>query len=416
MSGMPNDTIQRATRTTRTTDPWSTVFAPLPEGRFHHAVMNERADAVNKIGVMADYVADIYHEYAAARATQLIYCETVVVYTEIRRQLVVRDIPEAEIAFIQDYDTKTKKAALYAAMNSGRLRVLLASKQSTGMNIQQRLIALHHLDCPWRPGDLEQREGRIVRQGNLFPEVIVCAYVTEGSFDGFSWQTVETKATFIEQMKRGDVSVREMDDIGDAVLSASEIKAIASGNPLVMAKVKLDMEVQKLEAGQSGDRDNRVRMRRTIANNALERQRIQGRIPFLAAAKAQADATAEDEFKAAILDGVMAERATAYTKRDAAGEALLKVLGELDALTQTRRERQARTVGRYRGFELKSTTSTIGEPDLQILFADEGTAMLVGLANPKSTTGVFQSITYVINHIGDAVSYTHLTLPTNREV
>jgi len=216
-------------------------------------------------------------------------------------------------------------------------------------------------------------------------------------------QTVETKAIFIEQMKRGDVSVREMDDIGDAVLSASEIKAIASGNPLVMAKVKLDMEVQKLEAAQSGDRDSRVRMRRTIANNELERQRIQGRIPFLAAAKAQADATAEDEFKAAILDGAMVSDATAYTKRDAAGEALIKVIRELDALTQSTREHQERTVGRYRGFELKVSTSTYGEPALTIMYTYENYALLVGQASPKSFTGVFQSIAYVINHIGDEI-------------
>jgi len=187
MSGMPHETIQVATMTTRRADPWSAVFAPLPESRYHHPAMNGLPDTVNKIGVMADYVADIYHQYDAAKATQLIYCETVVVYAEIKRQLVARGIPEAEIAFIQDHDTKTKKSKLFADMNSGRMRVLLASKQSTGMNIQKRMIALHHLDCPWRPGDLEQREGRIVRQGNMFPEVMVFAYVTEGSFDGFKW-------------------------------------------------------------------------------------------------------------------------------------------------------------------------------------------------------------------------------------
>ena len=123
----------------------------------------------------------------------------------------------------------------------------MASKHSFRNRLSGRLVAL----ILALNGDLEQREGRIVRQGNRFPEVIVCAYVTEGSFDGFSWQTVETKATFIEQMKRGDVSVREMDDIGDAVLSASEIKAIASGNPLVMAKVKLDIDPRMVTSALS---------------------------------------------------------------------------------------------------------------------------------------------------------------------
>ena len=181
--------------------------APHPSSRYQHPSMSTRPDPVNKIGVMADVVGEIYHTYAEARAAQIIYCEIVMVYAEIRRELMQRGIPEAEIAFIQDYHTKTKKAALFAAVNAGRIRVLLCSKQSTGMNVQQRLIALHHLDCPWRPGDLEQREGRIVRQGNHFPEVMVFAYVTEGRFDAYKWQTVQTKATFIEQMKRGEVTV-----------------------------------------------------------------------------------------------------------------------------------------------------------------------------------------------------------------
>jgi Helicase conserved C-terminal domain len=160
---------------------------PIVSSRYHHSSMSGKPDAVNKIGVLADVVGEIYHTYAEARATQLIYCETVMVYAEIKREVMLRGIPADQIAFIQDYHTKTKKAALFAAINNGSIRVLLASKQSTGMNVQKRLIALHHLDCPWRPGDLEQREGRILRQGNLFPEVMVFAYVTERSFDGFRW-------------------------------------------------------------------------------------------------------------------------------------------------------------------------------------------------------------------------------------
>jgi len=186
MSGMPHEHIQVAPMTTRMADPWSAVFAPLPASKYHHPAMNGLPDAVNKIGVMADYVAEIYHTYAEAKATQLMYCETVVVYADIRRQLVVRGIPEAEIACIQDHDTKTKKAKLFADLNAGRVRVLLASKQSTGMNIQRRLIALHHVDCPWRPGDLEQREGRIVRQGNTFPKSWCLPMSPKGALMGSS--------------------------------------------------------------------------------------------------------------------------------------------------------------------------------------------------------------------------------------
>jgi superfamily II DNA/RNA helicase len=329
------------------------------------------------------------------------------VYHEIRQELARRGVPLAQVAFIQDYKTKAQRAALFAALNRGDIRVLIASKQSTGMNIQKRLIALHHLDCPWRPGDLEQREGRIIRQGNQFPEAMVFAYVTEGSFDGYSWQTIHTKAGFIEQMKRGDVTVREIDDIGDAVLSAAEIKAIASGNPLVMEKVKLEAEVQKLEAAEAADRANRVRMRRRLADGELERTQLERRLPFLAAARAQAEATyAEKEFRAAILQGVLGNEATAYTKREAAGEAVLKVIGELDALAMQQRERQTRTIGRYRGFLLRGNAYTMGAADLTVCFEHKDQIRAISATSTalKTPIGVFASIDRQLQGIGEEIT------------
>lgn len=385
---------------------------PASASRYHHPAMDGSVESIQKIDVLAAYVATIYHEYAAAKATQLIYCETVMVYHAIRRQLVAHGIPAAEIAFIQDYDSKTKKAKLFSDMNAGRMRVLLASKQSTGMNIQTRLIALHHLDCPWRPGDLEQREGRIVRQGNTFPEVMIFAYVTEGSFDSYRWQTIETKASFIEQMKRGDVSMREIEDLGDAVASAAEIKALASGNPLVMEKVKLDHTIAKLEAAAAGDREQRVRMRRTLARNAQERQQIeQEQLPRLRTAHAIAQETAGQPFKAALLNGVIGTDATTYTKRDAAGDAMLKVLRELNARAEITHETQRLIIGRYRGFLLRGTCSPVAAGVVvDLLFDHEGTTtVLPGSSMTGLTTaaGVFQSIQYKLQHIEDDLAKAH---------
>jgi hypothetical protein len=213
-----------------------------------------------KINALIDRVARLYHTYHDAQATQLIFCglatpkgkcetpaqdvttdmvvddspapeaETATearwnnqVYHEIRAKLARRGVPAEEVAFIHDYSTRAKRDELFAAMNAGTIRVLIGStnKMGTGMNVQRRLIALHHLDAPWRPGDVEQRDGRILRQGNLWPEVYIFHYVTEHSFDGYLWQLLENKARFIGQVMTGEVTTRMADDVGDTVLTAA---------------------------------------------------------------------------------------------------------------------------------------------------------------------------------------------------
>ncbi len=171
------------------------------------------------------------------------------VYHEIKRQLIAQGIPENEIAFVHDYDGPVAQAELSRKVNAGEIRIVLAStaKLGVGANIQERLYALHHLDAPWRPADIEQREGRILRQGNLYPEVHICQYVTEGSFDAYSWQILENKTRFIAQIMKGEVTARTAEDVDQAVLTASQIKAIASGNPLVLEKVGLEADVIRLE-------------------------------------------------------------------------------------------------------------------------------------------------------------------------
>ncbi len=323
------------------------------------------------------------------------------VYHEIRAELARRGIPPGQVAFIQEYSTRAKRAALYDALNRGDIRVLIASKQSTGMNVQQRMIALHHLDCPWRPGDLEQREGRIIRQGNPFPEAMVLAYVTEGSFDAFSWQTVETKAGFIEQMKRGDVTMREVEDIGEAVLSAAEIKAIASGNPLIMEKVKLEMRLQQLEAGEAADRTNRLRLRRTLVTNAAERTRLSARRPLLLAAQTEAQQSAGQPFRAAIVRKLSSAEATTFTKRDIAGDAVLSLLETLGQDAQRDLARQTHSIGRYRGCVLYATAFTNGTTELTLRYAHAGALHPLNATtiSAKTAMGVFASIDSMLRSI-----------------
>jgi hypothetical protein len=170
------------------------------------------------------------------------------VYDDLQARLIEAGVPEKEIAFVHDAETDTQKATLFKAVREGRVRVLLGStaKMGIGTNVQTRLCALHHLDAPWRPCDVEQREGRILRQGNECEDVEIFRYVTEGSFDSYMWQTLETKARFIAQVMKGDKGIRSLEDVELAALSYAEVKALASGNPLVIEKAGVDAEVARL--------------------------------------------------------------------------------------------------------------------------------------------------------------------------
>jgi hypothetical protein len=201
-------------------------------------------------------IQKIWNDTRNERSTQLVFSdlstpdpERFNVYSEIRSKLVSAGIPPREIAFIHDAETDTAKKVLLDSVNAGRVRILLGSteKMGAGTNVQRRLVALHHLDAPWRPRDIEQREGRILRQGNTNKEVQIYRYVTEGSFDAYMWQTLETKARFIHQVMRGETSVRSAEDLDSGALTYAEIKAIASGNPAVVEKIKIDTEIRKLD-------------------------------------------------------------------------------------------------------------------------------------------------------------------------
>src|SRR5712692_6463837 len=205
---------------------------------------------------MVGRIRAVWEATRSERSTQLVFCDLSTphtsrfnVYEEVRSRLIEGGIPKHEIAFIHDADSDIAKMNLFGAVNAGRVCILIGSteKMGAGTNVQRRLRALYHLDAPWRPRDIEQREGRILRQGNLNPEIEIYRYVTEGSFDAYMWQTLETKARFIQQVMSGHTSVRTAEDLEGGALTYAEIKAIASGNPAVMEKVKVDTEVRKLD-------------------------------------------------------------------------------------------------------------------------------------------------------------------------
>ncbi len=213
-------------------------------------------DPNGKVATCARNVIRIWEQTQEQRSAQLVFCDlstpkddgTFSVYNDLKKKFMEAGIPEEEIAFIHDANTEARKKELFSKVRSGQVRILMGStqKMGAGTNVQDRLIALHDLDCPWRPSDLAQRLGRIVRQGNQNPEVEIFRYVTESTFDAYLYQLVENKQKFIAQIMTSKAPVRVADDVDETALSYSEIKALATGNPLIIEKCNLDMEVGKL--------------------------------------------------------------------------------------------------------------------------------------------------------------------------
>jgi hypothetical protein len=239
----------------------------------------------SKQDLMIDIIADRWRRSTATLGTQMVFCDMGVhptpwgysVYDEIISKLVARGIPRQQIAVMGDADTDAKKRALLDQVRSGQVRVLIGStqKMGTGTNAQKRLVALHHLDAPWKPAEVEQRDGRILRQGNENEEVAIYRYVTEGSFDAYMWQALETKARFIAQVITGDNIARRAEDIGGQELSYAEVKAIASGNPAVLTLAEADAELQRLSVLKKNHEDEQFlawRSRRILPGTIQELQ------------------------------------------------------------------------------------------------------------------------------------------------
>jgi hypothetical protein len=269
-------------------------------------------------------------------------------------KLAKRGVPQAEIAFIQDYDADNAKLALFRSVNAGKTRILFGStqKMGSGTNVQERLVALHHLDAPWRPADVEQREGRILRQGNKNSAVQIYRYVTEGSFDAYMWQTLETKAKFISQVMSGDMTIRRIEDLDSTALTYAEVKAIASGNPLVIEKAQVDAELMKLTRLRSAHAEEQYRIRANLRHSHEEVQRCTERLANLQQDLAVRQDTSGDKFRIE-LDGQTLDN------RGVAGELLLRRAGKIKNSFGA----NAR-VGKFAGFDLSLHASYNSEVEL----------------------------------------------------
>ena len=232
-------------------------------------------DPNSKASVCVEKAFEIWEKTTDKKSAQLIFCDlstpkgdgTFNVYEDIRNKLVAKGVPPEEIAFIHDANTELRKAELFAKVRSGQVRFLLGStaKMGAGTNVQDKLIALHHLDVPWRPSDIEQQEGRILRQGNTNPKVKIFRYVTEGTFDAYSWQLIENKQKFIGQIMTSKSPVRSCEDIDDAALTYAEVKALATGNPYIKEKMDLDIQVSKLKLMKANHTSQKYRLEDDIA-------------------------------------------------------------------------------------------------------------------------------------------------------
>ena len=309
-------------------------------------------DSYSKLNVCVQNVLKIWEEGKDQKLTQLLFCDLSTpkndgnfnVYEDIRKKLVAAGVPENEIEFIHNADTEAKKAALFSKVRSGDVRVLLGStaKMGAGTNVQSRLVAVHHLDVGWKPSDMTQRNGRIIRQGNMNKEVKVFNYVTEGTFDSYLFQTLENKQRFISQIMTSKSPVRSCEDVDEQALSYAEIKALCAGNPLIKEKMDLDVQVAKLKVLKADHQSQKFRLQDKLLTKFPAD--IQETNAHIAGLKADAQLAADhpqgkDEFCGMTIKGVT------YDEKKTAGERLVLACSELP-------NAEEKVIGSYRGFEL----------------------------------------------------------------
>jgi hypothetical protein len=322
------------------------------------------------------------------------------VYGEIKRALVARGIPAEEIAFIHNYPTPARKSQVFAEVNAGKIRVLIGSteKMGIGSNFQERLVGLHHLSPCFRPADIQQREGRILRQGNIFPEVHICTYVTENSFDAFMWGLVESKARFISQIMAGEVTARTAEDVDQLVMTAAQIKAIASGNPQILEKVAVEVGLTKLERLYSAWSASRQRLRRQMESLPSYLDSVVREIASHQKAIATRDRNERDDFTIELRGDTSSEETITFTDRGRAG-AHLRQLCFVVARESRSTGRITRLIGRYRGFEIIARASGRQFDVLSSLFSETDLFLHAGEGEPgyginlgESDAGILQSM------------------------
>jgi hypothetical protein len=303
----------------------------------------------SKVNIAVENIHRIWESSKDDRLSQLVFCDLSTprdrgfsVYRDMAQKLERLGVPGGEIAFIQDYDSDAGKLSLFRDVRAGKVRILFGStqKMGSGTNVQERLIALHHLDAPWRPADVEQREGRILRQGNRNSSVQVYRYVTEGSFDAYMWQTLETKAKFIAQVMTGDMTVRRVEDLDSAALTYAEVKAIASGNPLVIEKAQVDAGLMRLTRLRSAHAEEQYRIRANLRHAREESETYTERLAHLRQDLTVRQDTSGDRFRIE-LDGQTLDN------RGIAGELIVRQAQKLKF-----RFGEDVRVGRFAGFDL----------------------------------------------------------------
>lgn len=325
------------------------AFAELPD------------DPDSKINACIKNVLQVWQDTEPQKGAQLVFCDLSTprgdgsfnVYDDIKQKLMAQGVPPEQIAFIHDAKTETQKAELFSKVRKGQVRVLLGStsKMGAGTNVQKRLAALHHLDCPWRPADIEQREGRILRQGNDFKKVKIFRYVTEGTFDAYNWGLIENKQKFIGQLMSGKNPSRSCEDVDEAALSYAEVKALASGDPRIMEKTELDGQVTKLKLLKANHENQRYALEDKLIK--FYPQAIKREQELIAALEAdikhlEAHTPADKEhFSMTVLGQT-------YTERKEAGQAIIHAFDQLKDLSDKVE------LGEYRGFPMTLWVSDSG--------------------------------------------------------
>ena len=373
--------------------------------RLHNAYLPDHPDS--KVNQAVARIERIWRETAVNNAAQLVFCDLSIptggrgfsVYEDMREKLVGMGIPSCQIEFIQDHGSDAAKLALFRNVRAGKVRILFGStqKMGTGTNVQERLIALHHLDAPWRPADVEQRDGRILRQGNTHAEVQIFRYVTEQSFDAYMWQTLETKAKFIAQVMTGESDLRRIEDVDGTALTYAEVKAIASGNPMVIEKARIDAEVARLSRLHSEHRETQFKLRYRVRHLSDELPRLEKRLEHVRLDTAQRQDTSGDRFS-------MVFEGQEIRDRGIAGELLLR------RAERIRGVKTDRPVGSFAGFQILVSDNSLNGAELVFKGASAYSAKITDTA-----LGTIRSLEYAIQHLEDTAADLTRSIAENRK-
>lgn len=361
-------------------------------------------DENSKVSVCARNVYRIWAESTAQRSTQLIFCDLSTpkadgsfnVYDDLRRKLLEIGIPENEIAYIHTANTEQKKKELFAKVRGGEVRILMGStaKMGAGTNVQDRLIALHDLDCPWRPSDLQQRLGRIVRQGNQNPEVEIFRYVTEGTFDAYLYQLVESKQRFIAQIMTSKAPARAAEDVDETALSYAEIKALATGNPQIIEKCNLDMEVSKLNMLRASHLSQRYALEELVLRKyPAEIKELSERI----AGYEQDSARLAEHPKPAEGIAPMVLNDVTYAERENAGKAIIEACTHMNGAETV-------SIGSYRGFSMLLSYDGAANEFRMVLKGKLSHTAVLGADAGGNVTRIDNALEKITEHLANARS------------